>query len=377
MQNFNSRIEQVGQDFENSEREKIMEEFYRKFFDTQVDRVRKISLDDLKELKEKGITTEQFLDYLCQSHGFLLHGSIYDIKDNKLKSSGNKVYASDKAAIAIMRSIYSNENVNLSYSYTINEQRPLALKVHTPPDGKFIKVDRGFIYVIDGAGFKNEPNGSWQFVKENDEVEFNTVIETEESDFKYPVEVSNDLGRKKEKPEILYHASKVSGITELTPQIGIHMRDRSDGEVIFSTPDKGFASAFLAENRGSRFMKIGFFRDILVVIINADREEFIKKDTGGSVYSFSSDTFDYDPNKGMGDKEWTSKESVRPLSEVRYNSTLDAMIEGGAQVYFVDERVFNDIKKAPKNGYDIITGLTSENERINKNVKSLKDSGRK
>lgn len=177
---------------------------------------------------------------------------------------------------------------------------------------------------------------------------------------------------KKEKPSVLYHASRVSGIKEFTPNRG-NYRDENEGAVIFSTPDKALASAFLVEGHGDHWMQIGFYGGIPVVIINADREEFIKNDKGGVMYAFSSDTFDYDPNKGMGEKEWTSQESVKPLSEEKYTSALDAMIENGAQVYFVDKKTFDDINNSDNHGYNILIGLTSENERNNKNIRSLKD----
>jgi len=81
----------------------------------------------------------------------------------------------------------------MEYPYFINKTDTLVLKVHTPSDGKFIKTNKGFVYIIDNNGFKNEPEGSWQFVKEMGECKVTTVVETENGDFKYPVEFFNDL----------------------------------------------------------------------------------------------------------------------------------------------------------------------------------------
>ena len=177
---------------------------------------------------------------------------------------------------------------------------------------------------------------------------------------------------KKEKPPILYHASMVSGIKEFTPNRE-NYRDENEGAIIFSTPDKALASAFLVEGHGDHWMQIGFYGDIPVVIINADKEEFIKNDKGGVMYAFPNDTFNYNPNKGMGEKEWTSRESVKPLSEEQYTSALDAMMENGVQVYFVDKKTFDEINNSDNHGYNILINLTSENERNNKNVRYLKD----
>lgn len=177
---------------------------------------------------------------------------------------------------------------------------------------------------------------------------------------------------KKEKPGVLYHASRFSGIKEFVPN-RVNYRDEDEGAVIFATPSKAIASAFLVKGHEDNWMQIGFYEDIPVVVINANREEFIKNDKGGVMYAFPSDTFDYDPNKGMGDNEWTSRKSVKPLSELRYTSALDAMIENGVQVYFVDKKTFDDINNSDNHGYNILIGLTSENERNNKNARSLKD----
>ena len=92
-----------------------------------------------------------------------------------------------------MRSLYSNIDVNLEYPYFISEDSPLELEIHTPPDGKFVSIKKGFIYIVDSTGFRNDPEGSWQFVKEGEEVGFLTVVETEKNDFKYPVKVSNNF----------------------------------------------------------------------------------------------------------------------------------------------------------------------------------------
>ncbi len=136
------------------------------------------------------------MDHLCQKQGLLLHGSIQEINEGKLKFGRRKIFASNKSAIAIMRSIYSNVGVNLEYPYFFDKDNPLILKIHTPPNEKFISKENGFVYVLNGEKFQNEPKDSWQFVKENDEVDFDLVIETEKTDFQYSVEIYDDLDKK-------------------------------------------------------------------------------------------------------------------------------------------------------------------------------------
>lgn len=118
---------------------------------------------------------------------------MYEIATGQLQSKQKKIFASNKSSIAIMRSLYSNINVNLEYPYFFDKNNTLILKVHTPPSGQFISKENGYIYIVNDDGFQNEPKGSWQFLREVDEVQFDMVFETEKADFTYPVELYNDL----------------------------------------------------------------------------------------------------------------------------------------------------------------------------------------
>ncbi len=177
----------------------------------------------------------------------------------------------------------------------------------------------------------------------------------------------------KEKPAVLYVSAQTKGIEELVPMEGRN-RGEDEGSVIFSTPDKALASIFLVNGHNDSWMQIGYFNDILVVIIKSDREEFIKNDRGGSMYTVSSETFDFDPDKGMGEKEWTSSKPVRTQSETNYSSALETMTDNGVQVYFVDEETFDEINRSRDHGLSILLNEISDNERRgNNNFKSLKD----
>lgn len=177
---------------------------------------------------------------------------------------------------------------------------------------------------------------------------------------------------KKKKPKVLYLAAQTTGIKELMPMKG-RSRESSEGALIFSTPDKALASVFLVEGHNDSWMQIGYYSDIPCVVICMDREEFVKRDKGGTMYEVPSDTFDYNPNLGMGDKEWTSSVSVKPKKEILYPSALDSMIENGVNVYFVDKDKFNAINNADDNGLNILLSLVSENRKRNKIVKPLEN----
>ena len=167
----------------------LLEEFYRELIQRYEDGEKVfVSLRDLSRLKEEGIHTETFLDYLSETHSLLLHGSIFHI-DGKLKSRDSLIYASDRASIAIMRSLYSNIRAKLRYPYFIDENNPLELEIIIPEGETYEVKERGFVYVLKNDGFENIPKGSWQFIKETDSLDYLFAIETEKADFSYPVRV--------------------------------------------------------------------------------------------------------------------------------------------------------------------------------------------
>ena len=127
----------------------------------------------------------------------------------------------------------------------------------------------------------------------------------------------------------------------------------------------------MIDGHNDSWTKIGYYGDILVVVICMDKELFIKKDKGGLLYEVPSDTFDYNDNLGMGDKEWTSREPVKTLKETNYTSVLDTMINNGVRVYFVSDGMFKDINMADDHGQKILSELISENDLRNKEVKKL------
>jgi hypothetical protein len=176
-----------------------------------------------------------------------------------------------------------------------------------------------------------------------------------------------NIVERKEKPKILYIGTQTKGIKEITPRKG-NYRDENEGAVIFSTPEKALASIFMIPGHNDSWTKIGYYENVLTVVICMDRDEYVKKDKGGTVYEVPSNSFDYNADIGMGDKEWTSREPVKPVGETYYPSSLDAMIDNGVSVYFVDKKTFDAIRYADDHGREIIYSLTSENNRREKQM---------
>ncbi len=178
--------------------------------------------------------------------------------------------------------------------------------------------------------------------------------------------------RRGRNPPVLYIAAQTSGLQELTPREGRN-RGKNEGAVIFATPDKRLATAFLVEGHDDSWMRIGYFDDIPHVVICMDRNEFQARDRGGAMYEVPSETFAFDPDLGMGDKEWTSRAPVKPVAETDFPSALDAMIENGVNVYFVNRATFDAIRNAHDHGLSTLLSLTSENELRNKVTRPLED----
>lgn len=120
----------------------------------------------------------------------LLHGSRVNVSVSFLRPNRNgEVFATNDARIAILKAIFSNRGLKspgLEYPYYINERNPLTLRIHGINNNTI--GDIGFVYIIsDIGGFVNTPQGSWQYVKKNENVPFSDRLEILRSDFTYPV----------------------------------------------------------------------------------------------------------------------------------------------------------------------------------------------
>ena len=167
------------------------------------------------------------------------------------------------------------------------------------------------------------------------------------------------------KPKYLFHASQKSDIDLLEPRAG-SVRDPNEGPVVFATPSLPYATMFLVNSDDSWTVK-GRINKVFYTVIS-DKQRFLQADKGGTIYTLPSQTFYCDPEKGMGWNEWVSKEPVKPIKRQHYQSGLQAMIDSGVQVYFVDKQTFQEIKKSQDHGFSILQSIQSENQRLNKNV---------
>lgn len=168
------------------------------------------------------------------------------------------------------------------------------------------------------------------------------------------MEMENNHISPLEKPKFLYHSSKNSDIAKFEPRLG-KRRDLNEGAQIFATPSRAMATIFLVETDDS-WTESGVMNGVPYIVIS-DRERFLKEDKGGTIYRLPSDSFESDHTKGLRELEYTSNESVVPVSKENVVSALDAMLESGVKVFFADEDIFKMIKISDGRGEDIIKNL--------------------
>ncbi|MFH1643599.1 MAG: hypothetical protein ABIA74_00280 [bacterium] len=173
------------------------------------------------------------------------------------------------------------------------------------------------------------------------------------------------------KPRVLFHASKNKNIKVLEPK-QIHGRSKEEGKLVFATTHIGFASIFMSRHEDS-WQKSGSFDNGPFYFICSDKERFLKEDIGGAIYVLSSKDFYADLTKGIRINEWVCRHVVKPLTKLEFDSTLNAMMSFGVQVYFVDKEAFNEIKTVKDYGRKIIMNLKSENEKKGINPMPLFD----
>jgi len=166
------------------------------------------------------------------------------------------------------------------------------------------------------------------------------------------------------KPKFLYHASQDRNITVFEPRQD-SFRDKDEGPLIFATPDRVMSSIFIVPTNDS-WTHSGLFGKVHYFVCG-DEMRFKKKDKGGAIYCLSSDTFETDPTKGLGKREWVSKASAKPMNKEEYWSGLEAMLSMGVQVYFVDINKFQEIEKSRDHGNEIMRNSLSENKKKNVN----------
>lgn len=166
-------------------------------------------------------------------------------------------------------------------------------------------------------------------------------------------------------PPVFYHASTNGDIQVFTPRAE-RVRDASEGPQVFATPSKALATVFIVKTDDS-WANSGTISGVPYMIIS-DRERFETLDIGGYIYELPPETFTNDATKGLGHLEGTSAVPVVPTGKEYFKSGLDAMLDAGVQVYFLDKETYLWFKNDPSHMAENLNQLTSENQKLQKNV---------
>jgi hypothetical protein len=162
-----------------------------------------------------------------------------------------------------------------------------------------------------------------------------------------------------EKPKFLYHGSPNGDIEEFTPRVSLGSGEKHGAQVYASD---SLAVACMFTCKPGRSWSAGTHNGETFAVLPMTREEFLEKDKGGYIYKFDSDTFSTEEGRGMGNKEWASSVAVKPVEIIRIESSLEAMIKSGVQVYFVNPQVYDAALLARKNSWEIVKDMKPENK---------------
>ncbi len=159
------------------------------------------------------------------------------------------------------------------------------------------------------------------------------------------------------KPKILYHGSPRNRLKNIKPQKQT-FRDKGEPPLVFATPSLPLAVIF-ATGLLSNWAQIGCFGKRFYMVIKNNQKLKIKR-SNGSVYILESKNFSCDLQKGMGSYEWFGKKQTKPIKSIFYPSLFNAMIKNKINIYFVDNKMFQEIKKSKDHGYKILQKLSPE-----------------
>ena len=165
-------------------------------------------------------------------------------------------------------------------------------------------------------------------------------------------------------PELLFRGTPNRGVSLFVPKERVG-RGSSERLVVSAAPDRTVATEFVVPIEDLKVV-IGSIGGVRYYVCG-DKQPFKEKDKGGAIYTLNPEGFEYNPDIGI----WTSTKPVETTSQEDVSSGLEAMIEAGIQVFFVDSETFNQFKESSDKGREILRNLTSENMRRDKNVRVI------
>ena len=137
-------------------------------------------------------------------------------------------------------------------------------------------------------------------------------------------------------PNTLFHGSPYTDIEMIKPK---SLANRCKGQpIVFASHHIGLASLFMLKHHGK--FACGRLPNGDIFYMTDDKRRCITEDHGGAIYVVSATTFFCEAHVSLGVDEWISYAAVKPLSKFTLSSALEAILEFGVKVYFVDKHTY-------------------------------------
>jgi hypothetical protein len=139
------------------------------------------------------------------------------------------------------------------------------------------------------------------------------------------------------KPSVLFHGTPLPGLQELRA---------APGGVLYASDDMRLSSTFLADP--GHCVCVRSSRGDVHAFIGERREEFVRRDRGGTIYILDAGRFSPSPpDVGLRRVwEWTTADAIKPMGSIVYASALTAMIALGVRIYFVTREFCENLRGA-------------------------------
>lgn len=133
-------------------------------------------------------------------------------------------------------------------------------------------------------------------------------------------------------PNTLFHGSPQIDIDIIRPK---PLGSRCKGQpIVFASHHIALASLFMLKHHGK--FACGRLPNGDIFFMTDDKRRCILEDHGGAIYIVPATTFFCESHVSLGVDEWMSYGAIRPLTKFIFPSALDAILDFGVKVFFVD-----------------------------------------
>lgn len=137
-------------------------------------------------------------------------------------------------------------------------------------------------------------------------------------------------------PNTLFHGSTNTEIDIIRPK---PLGTRCKGQpIVFASHHIALASLFMLKHHGK--FACGRLPNGDIFYMTDDKRRCILEDRGGAIYVVPAATFFCEAHVSLGVDEWITYAAVKPLAHFIFSSALDAILDFGVKVYFVDNNTY-------------------------------------